>query len=100
MKAGRIEFVEVESRSGEPCRMRNPWPEAPIQLQRSDGQPVQLTGEVLQFDTEPGGQYTMWPDGEQIPAPRRITAEPARAPISYSLPLPEGPTVSGRLGKD
>ena len=100
IRGDRVEFVEVESRSGEPCRMRNPWPEASVQLQRSDGQSMQSAGEILQFDTEPGGQYTMWPDGEPIPAPRRITAEPAGAPISYSFSLPAGTTASGRLGKD
>ena len=98
IQGGRIEYVEVQSRLGELCRMRNPWKGKPCQLQQLDGSVMQLSGGILHFETEPGQRYLLWPDGEQIPAPRRITAELAKGPVSYSYPLPVGTTVSGKLG--
>ena len=98
MRAGRIEFVEIESRSGEPCRMRNPWVGDPCQMQQLAGQLIQLTGEVLHFETKPGERFLIWPEGEPVPSSRQISAEPSTDPVFYSFPLPGG-TARGVLGK-
>ncbi len=99
IQAGRIEFVEIESRMGELCRMRNPWEGKPCQLEHSDSKSTQLTGELLQFDTDAGERYVIWPEGEPIPESRQVTGEPATGPVSYSFLRPDGTTVSGTLGR-
>lgn len=99
MRAGRIEFVEIESRSGEDCRMRNPWEGQPCQVQQTDCPVTTLSGEILHFETKPGERFLIWPEGESVPSSRQITAEPSTGPVSYSFALPGG-TACGVLGKD
>ena len=99
MRAGRIEFVEIESRSGEDCRMRNPWEGQPCQVQQTDCPVTRLSGEILHFETKPGERFLIWPEGESVPSSRQITAEPSTGPVSYSFALPGG-TACGVLGKD
>ena len=76
MRAGLVEFVEIESRVGEPCRMRNPW-DKPCRVQQADGPTLHLVDEILHFETKPGARYLVLPEGAEIPEARRITAEPA-----------------------
>jgi len=98
MRAGKIEFVEVESRSSDLCRMRNPWAGSPCHLVQVGGQPVHLEGDILQFETKAGECYMVLPEGEQIPQSRPITAEPSTGPVSYRFALAGG-TASATLGK-
>jgi len=98
MRAGRIEFVEIESRLGESCRMRNPWEEQPCQLQQADCPVIELSGEILHFEMKPGERFLIWPEGESVPSSRQITAEPSTDPVSYSFALPGG-TARGVIGK-
>lgn len=98
MRAGGIEFVEIESRMGEPCRMRNPWGK-PCQVQQADGPSQHLVDEILHFETEPGMRYLVLPEEAPIPALRRITAEPATGPVSYRFTFPGGTTAGGTLGR-
>ena len=96
IKSGTVEFVEIESRRGEPCRLRNPWGR-PCEVRQAEGPSEQIAGEILVFATEAGGRYLVLPEGEPVPTPRRITAEPATEAASYRLTLPGG-TVEGTLG--
>ena len=98
MRAGLVEFVEIESRVGEPCRMRNPW-DKPCRVQQADGPTLHLVDEILHFETKPGARYLVLPEGAEIPEARRITAEPATGPVSYRFTLPGGTTVGGTLGR-
>jgi hypothetical protein len=95
---GRVEFVEIESRLGELCRIRNPW-DTPCQLREGDGPWRRLVGELLQFETLPGLRYLLLPEGAQVPSPPEITAEPATGSVSFEFTLPGGTTAGGTLGR-
>jgi hypothetical protein len=54
MRGGKIEFVEIESQAGAPCKLRNPWAAERVALFR-DGQKAEtLGGDLLQFATRKG----------------------------------------------
>ncbi len=98
IQSGRLEFVEIESRLGEPCRVRNPWG-TPCQVRDGDGSSQRLVGDILLFDTTPGARYLLLPEGAETPAPRQITAEPTTGPVSFEFALPGGTTAGGTLGR-
>jgi hypothetical protein len=59
IRGGRIQAVEIESRRGEECRIRNPWP-GPCRVETPGGKPVAYTvadDGLLAFPTERGGGY-------------------------------------------
>jgi hypothetical protein len=60
MRQGKVEFVEINSRLGEECRLRNPWGEACI-VSEADGPDRVFDGELLQFDTKAGSRYRVAP---------------------------------------
>jgi hypothetical protein len=53
LKNGQIDFVQVRSPLGGACRMKNPWPAAPITLRRGE-KAEKLSGDVITFDTARG----------------------------------------------
>ena len=61
VKKGRVQFVEIESRLGEECRLRNPW-EAPCLLTEAGGSSRQIAGEFLRFPTQTGKRYRLHSD--------------------------------------
>jgi hypothetical protein len=63
MKAGRIEFVQVQSQVGGECRLRNPWPDAIVTLYRDGKKGENLTGELLAFPTRKGETILVVPRG-------------------------------------
>ena len=99
---GQVEFVELESRWGEPCRFRNPW-DQPCQIWEKGrpasgpGQP--LHGRVLEFNTTPGAVFRLLPQGAPMPKPVRIKPPPLNKPVSYSLRLANGNIVGATLGR-
>ena len=70
-QSGEAEFVEIESRLGEPCRLRNPWGK-PCLVSEVDGDAHELDGDVLGFDTEQGKRYRAWPTDRPEPSRRCI----------------------------
>ena len=54
MKAGKIEYVRIESQAGGECRLRNPWPDTTVTLCRDNGQGEDLSGPLLTFPTRRG----------------------------------------------
>ena len=54
MKAGKIEFVRIESQAGGECRLRNPWPGATVTLERNGNKAEDLSGDLLRFSTTKG----------------------------------------------
>ena len=104
MRDGEVEFVEIESRLGEECRVRNPWPGSSCRLVECDGDTdadgTTLAGDILTFETTVAGRYRILPEGRPEPAARTIAPEPATGPISYSYKLPSGVTVGARIGRD
>ncbi len=53
-RAGKPEFVELVSEAGARCRLRNPWPDAEITLQRNGKPAEKLKGALLTFNTTKG----------------------------------------------
>jgi hypothetical protein len=62
MRSGRIGPVEVKSRLGEECRVRNPWPN-PCHVETDDGRrrkDASVIEGVIRFPTQPGGCYRLF----------------------------------------
>jgi len=60
IKEGQVSFIEVESRLGEECRVRNPWTSECV-LTEIDGASQTLRGELLRFPTQSGRHYRLVP---------------------------------------
>jgi hypothetical protein len=58
---GVVVQIEIESRWGEECRVRNPWDRACI-VQEIEGPSRVMEGPVIRFPTTSGGRYTLRPD--------------------------------------
>jgi len=55
-----VESIELESRLGETCRLRNPW-NSPCLINENGEAPVTVTGEIIVFATKSGGCYRVLP---------------------------------------
>ena len=84
IKDGKTEFIEIESRLGESCRVRNPWGK-PCVLTGANGSETELTGEIVTFDTKAGEFYQIRPKGSTRPANLSITPKQQKEPLSYSM---------------
>jgi hypothetical protein len=62
-RSGRIPLVEIQSQAGGPCRLANPWGQAPVTLYRDGQQGDDLAGEVLTFPTRQGEVVVIVPKG-------------------------------------
>ena len=60
MQNGRIELVEIESRAGAECRVRNPFGRA-VELARDGAKAETLRADVLRFPTRKGETVTLTP---------------------------------------
>jgi len=60
IQKGAVAFVEVESRLGEKCRLRNPW-DGPSIVEEVGGPERALDGRLLEFDTVGGKRYRIRP---------------------------------------
>jgi hypothetical protein len=98
MRDGEVEFVEIDSRRGEVCRMRNPWG-TNCTLTKVDGPTREMDGEILRFDTAADSRYRLTPAGSPTAAPVRISPQSAASPVTYQVTLPSGTTVQGVLGR-
>ncbi|HEV8145814.1 MAG TPA: hypothetical protein VGP79_05520 [Bryobacteraceae bacterium] len=60
MRAGRVEFVELESQADAECRLRNPFP-GDVALHRDGKKSETLRGSLLQFTTRKGERIVVVP---------------------------------------
>ena len=60
MKEGKVTLVEIESRLGEECRLRNPWARTCVVSEINHGG-RELAGELLRFQTAAGSRYRCIP---------------------------------------
>lgn len=51
MENGQIEFVQIRSKAGGECRLRNPWPDKAVTLYRNNRKAESLSGFLLRFPT-------------------------------------------------
>ncbi len=98
IRAGGVEFVEIESRLGGRCQLRNPWGASCLVVDAA-GAAREVGGDIIRFDTTRGGHYRILPKGKTEPMPRRISAEPQTGPAACSLKLPDGKAVRIMLGR-
>ena len=96
IRNGSVTFVDVESRRGERCRLRNPWG-LPVDVTGDAGSDG-MDGDVVTFETRPGGQYRLLPRGWEPPAAEPIAAAPRSGIPKYSVVLPDGTEAHGALG--
>jgi len=70
---GDVLFVVIRSEAGQPCRIENPFDgEAElVQLAPEEDQGAPLRGAILAFDTEPGADYLLYPQGRK-PTPQAM----------------------------
>ena len=54
LKNAEIEFVQIRSPLGGPCRMKNPWAGKSVSLFRNGARSSSLDGDVLKFETGKG----------------------------------------------
>jgi hypothetical protein len=95
---GRVTLVEVVSRQGETCRLRNPWGK-PCRVVEVGGAVRELTGDILCFDTRKGRCYRVVP-GNQLGGPLKIIPPRLEAsPACFHYTLSNGRVVQGRLGR-
>ena len=74
MRNGAVEFVEVESQAGVPCRLRNPFVGS-VALHR-DGKPAEtLDGTLLEFATRKGERIVIVVSGTSPAQFRRVIPE-------------------------
>ena len=98
VRDGDVAFVEIESRLGETCRLRNPW-QMPCAVREKGGPTQQMDDDILCFDTRKGKRYLVLPDGSPMPEATHVSPEPATGPVSFSFTLPSGVTVRHQLGR-
>ena len=89
VRNGKLEFVEIESRLGEPCRLRNPW-KRPCLVTEIGGAAQELKSDILCFKTGRGRSYLVLPKGRPAPKRRRLSPKPSTGPVSFSYRLPNG----------
>jgi len=97
---GEVIFVEIESRFGESCRLRNPWGNQFCVVAELEGTSREVEGDVLRFETKATRRYRLLPKNRPRPVFKRISPSVVRGPTSYSMRLPNGTEVSGTLGRD
>ena len=60
IRGGRVQNVELESKSGAECSLKNPWGDGAVVLRRNE-KPELLRGAVLQFPTSKGEKIVVSP---------------------------------------
>jgi hypothetical protein len=97
-KDGQVAGVEIQSRLGETCRLRNPWGK-PCRIAEVGSGVRELGGDVLRFDTRKGDRYVVWPADYPAPVLRAIWLSEETSPASFRFTLSDGRVVRGDLGR-
>jgi len=71
MTRGSVEFIELHSRAGGECRVRNPWGEAGADLYRNGVRQTSLHGPLLRFATNRDETLVIVPAGARPAALKR-----------------------------
>jgi hypothetical protein len=95
-KNGVIPFVEIESRLGGVCQLRNPW-NAPCFLAEEGKRKQPQSGDILRFKTKAGKRYQLFP--KDLPAPIRISPAIGPSPV-LKFTMENGTEITERLGRD
>jgi hypothetical protein len=71
---GQVEFVELESRAGADCRLRNPW-QTGATVYRDGRKAETIHGPLLHFATRKGERLMLLPEGHSPVALRHAEAD-------------------------
>ena len=66
VKDHAIEFVEIKSPLGGPCRLKNPWPNAEVAALRDGAKIKTLAGDVLKLDTLKDERWLLLPSNSAV----------------------------------
>jgi hypothetical protein len=94
---GEVKFVEIISRLGEECRVRNPWG-CKVEVRGEGEDACQLEGDIIKFATDAGAQYLLIPAGAPEPKAIAIKPQPAKGPISFEYKMESGFVINRTLG--
>ena len=78
LRGGKIAYLRIESEAGGVCRVKNPY-EGGCRLM-SGGHEKMFSGELLSFETVPGGSYLLLPEDAAV-SDGDFTFSP---PVSYT----------------
>jgi hypothetical protein len=70
LRGGQIEFVQIKSQLGGPCRIQNPWPGTQVSIYRGSNASQPSKDDVLSFDTTKGESILLLPPNvsrEKVP---------------------------------
>ncbi|MBN1346412.1 MAG: glycoside hydrolase N-terminal domain-containing protein [Phycisphaerae bacterium] len=98
IRAGNVEFVEIESRLGGRCPLRNPWG-APCLVVEATDAAREFGDDVIRIDTKRGGRYRILPKGKPAPPARAVSPPPLTGPTDCTVTLMGGKTVRTTLGR-
>lgn len=70
-RQGKVEFIELQSQAGAPCKLRNPWSEAGVTLYRDGKKAEDLTDPLLAFKTANGEDVVVAPKGASLESLKR-----------------------------
>jgi len=62
----KIEFVELQSQAGAPCKIKNPWGDAAVTLYRNGRKAEDVKGALLTFTTSRGEDVVLVPEGTSL----------------------------------
>jgi hypothetical protein len=71
LRNGKVDFVELQSQAGSPCKLRNPWGDAGVTLYRDGKKAEDLAGALLAFATAKGEDIVLAPKGASLEALKR-----------------------------
>jgi alpha-L-fucosidase 2 len=78
LSGGEVAWARIHSEAGETCTLRNPWPEDDVVVSGPDGEST-LSGADLQWETEAGAEYLVYPAGER-PSEDELRQDPPLRP--------------------
>jgi alpha-L-fucosidase 2 len=72
LQDGAVVFVQIHSAAGRPCRIHNPFGDGAAEVaclvsdsHEAENASFALSGEILNFDTEAGAEYIVYPQGKR-----------------------------------
>ncbi|HSU53085.1 MAG TPA: DUF5703 domain-containing protein [Candidatus Dormibacteraeota bacterium] len=71
IEAGKLGFVEILSKAGAECHLRNPWKTSEVVLSRNGKTAEKLSGNLLKFPTSKGETVVLVPAGAK-PSARNV----------------------------
>jgi hypothetical protein len=71
MRAGRVEFILLESQAGAAAKVQNPWPNSRVAVYRNRKRTAELHGAVLSFPTTRGEEIVLAPNGATLESLQR-----------------------------